>query len=84
MQEEKRVWNKDDFEIKEYISKGRSGIVYKAIEKKSKVLVAIKIIKKQKIIENMEYINLKREIEIQSRLKHKHIVQIYGYYHDES
>ena len=73
------------------------GRVYLAKERRSNFVVALKVIQKADLIKNKVEKQLRREIEIQSRLKyvslckllyaalcrHKNILRMYGYFHDE-
>jgi serine/threonine protein kinase len=45
-------WNIDDFEIGKPLGKGKFGHVYLAREKKSKFLVALKVLYKRQLISN--------------------------------
>lgn len=55
-------FNINSFTIKEQIGRGRSGIVYRAIEKYSEKEVAIKIILKKNINDSNLHKQLQREI----------------------
>uniref|UniRef100_T1GM19 Aurora kinase n=1 Tax=Megaselia scalaris TaxID=36166 RepID=T1GM19_MEGSC len=64
------------------LGKGKFGNVYLAREKESKFVVALKVLfKKQVFADNVEH-QVRREIEIQSHLRHPHILRLYGYFHD--
>lgn len=77
-----RKWKKADFEIKKPIGIGRFATVFSAIEKESRVPVALKNIKKSLICKYNFSHQLRREVEIQSRLNHPNIIQLYGYFQD--
>ena len=78
-----RVWNLSHFEIGRALGKGKYGNVYLAREKESKFAVALKVLfKKQINDQNIEY-QVKREIEIQSHLRHENVLRMYGYFHDD-
>eukprot|EP01133_Synstelium_polycarpum_P012213 gene12213-14301_t len=82
--QEKKRWVIDDFEIGKPLGKGRFGNVYLAREKNSKFVVALKVIFKNQLQStNIEH-QLRREIEIQSHLRHPNILRLYGYFYDES
>ena len=67
----------------EPLGKGKFGNVYLAREKRTKFIVAIKaLLKEQLKKEGVEH-QLRREIEIQSHLRHKNILRLYGYFYDE-
>lgn len=58
-----------DFDVGRALGKGKFGNVYLAREKKSKYIVALKVLFKSQILEaNFEY-QLRREIEIQTHLR---------------
>lgn len=61
---EHKKWTIDDFEIGKPLGRGKFGHVYLAREKKSKFIVALKVLyKKQLLKSNVEH-QLRREIEI--------------------
>ncbi|XP_060757222.1 aurora kinase B isoform X1 [Neoarius graeffei] len=73
-----------DFDIGRPLGKGKFGNVYLAREKKLKVIVALKVLfKSQMEKEGVEH-QLRREIEIQSHLRHPNILRFYNYFHDSS
>ncbi|GBC09041.1 hypothetical protein RclHR1_08570008 [Rhizophagus clarus] len=78
-----RVWCLDDFEMGNPLGEGRFGRVYMAREKTSMKIVAIKVIFKKDFRENNMVEQLKREVEIQSHLRHSNILRLYGYFHDK-
>jgi aurora kinase, other len=78
----RRKWKKSDFYFDKIIGSGKFGVVYKGREMLTYQDVAIKCVLKSTIREYEFYNNLKKEIEIQSRLNHKNIVRLYGYFHD--
>ncbi|XP_038624894.1 aurora kinase C-like isoform X2 [Tachyglossus aculeatus] len=72
----------DDFEIGRPLGKGKFGNVYLAREKQSQFIVALKVLfKSQMEKEGVEH-QLRREIEIQSHLRHPNILRLYNYFHD--
>lgn len=80
---EPKNWTIDDFEIGKPLGRGKFGHVYLAREKKSKFIVALKVLyKKQLLKSNVEH-QLRREIEIQSHLRHENILRMYGFFWDE-
>lgn len=83
-QDDRKKWTLADFDIGRALGKGKFGNVYLAREKKSKFIVALKVLFKSQIQKaNVEH-QLKREIEIQSHLRHRNILRMYGYFHDDS
>lgn len=75
-------WKLSDFEIGKKLGNGKFGRVYLAREKKSKYIVALKVLRKDELIQSKVEHQLRREIEIQGRLRNKHILRLYGYFHD--
>ncbi|KAI9193321.1 AGC family protein kinase [Polychytrium aggregatum] len=75
-------WSIDDFDVGRPLGKGKFGRVYLAREKKSGYVVALKILFKTEILENKVEKQLRREIEIQSHLRHYNILRLYGYFYD--
>jgi serine/threonine protein kinase len=56
--------------------------VYLCREKKHKFIVALKVLHKRQLLKaNVEH-QLRREIEIQSNLRHRNILRLYGYFWD--
>jgi serine/threonine protein kinase len=79
--DEQQQWCLDDFEIAKRLGNGKFGRVYLAREKSSKYIVALKVMLKSQL-HGVEH-QLRREIEIQARLRHPNILRLYGYFHDE-
>ncbi|KAK3726845.1 hypothetical protein QZH41_016724 [Actinostola sp. cb2023] len=80
--EKSKSWCLDDFDIGKPLGKGKFGNVYLAREKKSKFVVALKVLFKSQLQKSNVEHQLRREIEIQSHLKHPHILRLYGYFYD--
>ncbi|NWI56786.1 AURKA kinase, partial [Calyptomena viridis] len=78
----KRQWALDDFEIGRPLGKGKFGNVYLAREKQSKFILALKVLFKTQLEEAGVEHQLRREVEIQSHLRHPNILRLYGYFHD--
>jgi len=75
-------WSLKDFEIGKPLGSGKFGRVYLAREKQTKFIVALKALDKSQLLRaNVEH-QLRREIEIQSNLRHKNILRMYGYFYD--
>jgi aurora kinase len=79
-----RQWTLKDFEIGKPLGRGKFGDVYLAREKKTKFVVAIKAIKKKQLLKAGVEHQLRREIEIQSHLRQRNILRMFGYFWDES
>lgn len=82
--ETKRQWRLSDFDIGRPLGRGKFGNVYLAREKKSGYVVALKVLFKNQLQQSNVEHQLRREIEIQSHLRHPNILRLYGYFYDES
>jgi len=80
-QAEKR-WELDDFEIGKPLGNGKFGRVYLAREKRSKFIVALKVLDKEQVKNADVGHQIRREIEIQSHLRHPNVLRMYGYFYD--
>jgi serine/threonine protein kinase len=78
-----KKWTIEDFEFGKALGRGKFGHVYLAREKKSKFIVALKMLYKQQLSKSNVEHQLRREIEIQSHLRHKGILRMYGFFWDE-
>ncbi|GJP42793.1 hypothetical protein CLOM_g2324 [Closterium sp. NIES-68] len=76
-------WSLEDFDIGRPLGRGKFGSVYLAREKKSKFIVALKVLFKNQLQESQVEHQLRREIEIQSHLRHPHILRLFGFFYDE-
>lgn len=82
-----KQWSMKDFEIGKPLGRGKFGDVYMARERKSKYIVAIKVIKKKQLLKAGVEHQLRREIEIQSHLRcvpHTHFSSILLFRHHSS
>lgn len=70
------------FEIGRPLGSGKFGHVYLAREKRTKAIVALKVLSKKQILNSGYEFQLRREIEIQSHLNHPNILKMYGYFWD--
>lgn len=77
-------WSLSDFEIGKPLGTGKFGRVYLAREKKTKHIVAIKVLQKSQLLKAHVDHQLRREIEIQSHLRHPNILRMYGYFYDDT
>ena len=80
---EMKQWSLRDFEIGKPLGRGKFGDVYLARERKSKFIVAIKAIKKKQLLKAGVEHQLRREIEIQSHLRQRNVLRMFGYFFDE-
>lgn len=58
--------------------------MYLAREKKSKFIVALKVLYKSQLMRSSVEHQLRREVEIQSHLRHPNILRLFGYFYDET
>jgi serine/threonine protein kinase len=72
-----------DFRIGKPIGAGRFGKVYLATHIPSGATVALKTLSKQALLKEKCVVQLRREVEIQSRLSHPNILKILAYFHDK-
>ncbi|KAK9880048.1 hypothetical protein WA026_008559 [Henosepilachna vigintioctopunctata] len=77
-------WTLGDFDIGKPLGRGKFGNVYLAREKRSKFVVALKVLFKSAIDNFKNEHQVRREIEIQTHLRHPNILRMYAYFHDES
>ncbi|KAJ2820208.1 spindle assembly checkpoint kinase [Coemansia sp. 'formosensis'] len=78
-----RKWNILDFDVGRVLGKGKFGRAYLAREKNSNFICALKIMYKHELEESKIEKQLRREVEIQTHLRHPHILRLFGYFHDE-
>ena len=77
-------WKLEDFEIGRPLGKGKFGNVYLAREKRSKYIIALKVLFKSQLQKAGVEHQLRREIEIQSHLRHENVLRMFGYFYDET
>lgn len=82
-EEKKKSWSLSDFDLGRPLGKGKFGNVYLAREKESHYVVALKVLFKSQILDSEIEHQVRREVEIQCRLRHPNILRMYGYFHDE-
>ncbi|XP_076168470.1 aurora kinase B isoform X1 [Ptiloglossa arizonensis] len=75
-------WSLDDFEIGSPLGRGKFGRVYLAREKTTQYMVALKTLYKIELMKGRVEKQAMREIEIQTHLRHPHILQMLTYFHD--
>jgi aurora kinase A len=79
----KKTWSLVNFDIGRPLGRGKFGNVYLAREKETKFVIALKVLfKKQIASQGIEH-QVRREIEIQSHLRHPNILRMYGFFHDD-
>lgn len=77
-------WSLENFDIGRPLGKGKFGNVYLARERQSKFILALKVLFKKQLEKAGVEHQLRREVEIQSHLRHPNILRLYGYFHDAS
>ncbi|KPP67714.1 hypothetical protein Z043_113663 [Scleropages formosus] len=77
-------WTLDNFDIGRPLGKGKFGNVYLARERQTKFILALKVLFKKQLEKAGVEHQLRREVEIQSHLRHPNILRLYGYFHDAS
>ncbi|KAJ3021901.1 hypothetical protein HKX48_007482 [Thoreauomyces humboldtii] len=80
--DQKPRWCLEDFNVGRSLGKGKFGRVYLAQEKRSGFVLALKILFKHELNNAKVEKQLRREIEIQSHLRHPHILRLFGYFYD--
>jgi hypothetical protein len=78
LQQHQRQWEINDFILGKPLGKGKFGNVYLAREKSSKRNVALKVLFKAPLVDSNCIHQLRREVEIQTRLAHQNIVSLFG------
>ncbi|GJJ71039.1 hypothetical protein EMPS_03389 [Entomortierella parvispora] len=79
-----REWCLDDFELARPLGKGQFGSVYLMRERQSGYIVAMKVLNKSELLNHNMVRQLRREIDIQSNLKHKNILRLDTFFHDKT
>uniref|UniRef100_A0A8C5I291 non-specific serine/threonine protein kinase n=1 Tax=Gouania willdenowi TaxID=441366 RepID=A0A8C5I291_GOUWI len=77
-------WSLENFDIGRPLGKGKFGNVYLARERQTKFILALKVLFKKQLEKAGVEHQLRREVEIQSHLRHPNILRLYGYFHDSS
>lgn len=80
----KSSWSLENFDIGRPLGKGKFGNVYLARERQSKFILALKVLFKKQLEKAGVEHQLRREVEIQSHLRHPNILRLFGYFHDAS
>lgn len=80
----KKTWSLVNFDIGRPLGRGKFGNVYLAREKETKFVIALKVLFKKQIADQGIEHQVRREIEIQSHLRHPNILRMYGFFHDEA
>ncbi|KAH8695914.1 putative serine/threonine protein kinase [Talaromyces proteolyticus] len=70
------------FEIGKALGKGKFGRVYLAKERSSGFICALKVLHKSELQQGGIQKQVRREIEIQSNLRHPNVLRLFGHFHD--
>ncbi|KAI0411570.1 kinase-like protein [Xylaria grammica] len=70
------------FEIGKALGKGKFGRVYLAREREHGFICALKVLYKTELQHARVEVQVRREVEIQSNLRHPNILKLYGHFHD--
>lgn len=81
---QKKKWSLNHFDIGRPLGKGKFGNVYLAREKESHYICALKVLFKSQLEKAGVEHQLRREIEIQSHLRHPNILRLFGYFYDQT
>lgn len=76
------TWALADFDVGRPLGKGKFGSVYLARERQSGYVVALKVLFKGQLRSAKVEHQLRREVEIQSHLRHRNVLRLFGYFHD--
>ncbi|KAK9480582.1 kinase-like domain-containing protein [Lipomyces japonicus] len=79
-----RQYSLDSFEIGRKLGKGKFGRVYCARDKATGYVCALKVMDKKELTHFKVEKQFRREIEIQSNLRHPNILRLYGHFHDST
>ncbi|GJZ52735.1 serine/threonine-protein kinase aurora-1 [Tanacetum coccineum] len=80
---EKKRWTLADFDMGKPIGRGKFGHVYIARDKRGNHVVALKVLFKSQLKQSQVEHQHRREVEIQSNLRHPNILRLYGYFYDQ-
>jgi len=77
-------WTLGDFDIGRPLGRGKFGNVYLArVKAHTQFIVALKVLQKSQLMKAGVEHQLRREIEIQSHLRHTNILRMYGFFYDD-
>ena len=83
MSKEPKRWRLEDFDKFDEVGRGKFGVIFHAKERISQVDVALKMIPKTHYSSHEQMKNqLKREVEVHCRCKHRNICQMHGWFQD--
>merc|ERR1719230_531688 len=73
----------DDIDVGKRLGAGKFGSVYVARERRSGFVFALKVLDKAQLIKHKVEHQVRREIEIQSHMRHVNILRFYNFFHDD-
>lgn len=80
-----RPYSLSNFEIGRALGKGKFGRVYMVRTREAPhFVIALKCMYKKELVDAKVEKQLRREIEIQSNLRHPNILRLHGFFHDET
>ena len=77
------LFSRKDIDIGKRLGSGKFGTVYVARERRTGFIFALKVLHKKQLIKHGVEHQLRREIEIQSHLRHANILRLFNYFWDE-
>ncbi|KAI9989384.1 hypothetical protein PInf_019663 [Phytophthora infestans] len=77
-----KAWSLSDFEIGRELGTGKFGQVYLAREKSSRMYVALKVLVKEQLKAAGVSHQLRKEVEIHSRIRHENILPLFATFQD--
>jgi serine/threonine protein kinase len=77
------LFSRRDIDIGKRLGSGKFGTVYVAKERRSGFIFALKVLHKKQLIKHGVEHQLRREIEIQSHMRHVNILRLFNYFWDE-
>lgn len=83
-QQPPKAWSLDDFEIGRELGAGKFGQVYLAREKNSRKVVALKVLVKEQLKAAGVAHQLRKEVEIHSRIRHENVLPLYATFQDST
>lgn len=81
-QPQPKKWHLGMFEIGKPLGKGKFGRVYLTKERSTGYICALKVLHKCELQKGKVEKQVRREIEIQSNLRHPNILRLFGHFHD--
>ena len=77
------IFCRRDIDIGKRLGSGKFGTVYVARERRTGFIFALKVLHKKQLIKHGVEHQLRREIEIQSHLRHANILRLFNYFWDD-